>query len=310
MHAQSPAVRGGKMDASGEREDCSKAGDPCGFCKCGCGQQVFRDSRGRIRKYHTSCKKNSGPRLDWETRFTQSIENAPLCKCGCAEKVKTPFRDAADMRAHRGRSYPKFLLGHDKRPKGHGLKLNHLEQSAILGTLLGDGSISYPNKRSKNARLAWTHGECQAGWVYHKAAALWRLNPVVRFAPSAGYGETSVRMHTSCLPSISTIYSIVHDGTRKRVTREWLERLGDVGMAWWFCDDGHWSGTMFFHTEGYSEKENKLIADWIGQASIDHNQKGQPYIRVKKRRALEIMGEIKPHIPECMAYKIPVNHWD
>jgi hypothetical protein len=237
--------------------------------------------------------------LEGERHF--ELSGAPLCACGCGEH---PI-------IRRGK-YSRYLYGHDKHPAGWNLKLSANERQEILGTLLGDGSIGFPNKRSTNCRLAWTHGPDQAWWMGYKAQKLSRLGVKVRIAPNAGYGTTSIVGVSARLPCLTDIRSLVYGAhERKTVCQQWLDEIGERGLAWWYCDDGSYvprKRYATFHTEGYTLSENELIRDWFigrfGGAAIDENTKGHFYVRLNVKPTLKIFSAIERFVPPMFSYKI------
>lgn len=222
------------------------------------------------------------------------------CRCGCG---RLPTLDA-DGRPRR------FVRGHHRRSSAWGLVLASHEREAILGTLLGDSSIAYPNPHSVAPRLYFNHGGPQRGWAAHKASFLRRLLPRTRESVCGGYGETTISVATSCLPCLEPIHGLVVRDGRKRISREWLDGLGSVGLAWWIGDDGSASGgnSLILHTEGYPEEDVQIAADWFGErygpARISRS-KGKYfflYIGTEARRA--IYPTVGGHMPDCMGYKM------
>ena len=152
----------------------------------------------------------------------------------------------------------------------------------------------------------------QAEWVNHKAAMLSVVGATVKPAVNLGYGTHSLRMRTSCLPCIDDIASLALQEGRKVVTTKWLDQIGDLGLAWWYCDDGSKRGKIaVFHTEGYSGAENHLIRDWLsarfGRVSIADNCKGHLFIRMGVHSSERMWNVVRSHVPSCMAYKLGGN---
>src|SRR5215469_15032654 len=244
------------MDENGFGYGGFMPGDAAGLCGCGCGSELLVNKYGykpRVVFGHRTVRRSEET---WRKLYEDFVSSLPECGCGCGGIV-LPCCKTLDnfIKEHGSRAHPRFLKEHDKHPPGWNIGLSVGELRSILGTLLGDGSIILPNPRSKNYRLAWTHGPAQMAWVEHKAAALIRLGPVIRTAENRGYGKISIRMHTHCLPSITDIAKIVLVNGKKTVTISWLDQLGSEGLAWWYCDDGSLMARRYpvLHTQGYSE---------------------------------------------------------
>lgn len=190
------------------------------------------------------------------------------------------------------------------------LALSRRERQAILGTLLGDTSILVPNKRSKSPRLASNHSTVQYEWALHKARVLRRLRPVVEIVENKGYGAELVRFRSSCLPALCGIYDLVGAG-HKRVNPKWLDAIGRIGLAWWYCDDGNFqrkSGIVTFHTEGFSVYENRIMRSWFarryGDAKIYRHKRGYRVVVLPRVCAERMFRDIAAFVPKCMRYKL------
>ena len=282
------------------------------YCRCGCGAILRRNSAGKMPlwiKNHWTLPSRS--KVEWLHLLADKNSEAPFCKCGCGRKCFTQFK-YRKSKINGIKPFYAFLYGHDKRPQGWNLALSKEERQAILGTLLGDCSIGYPNKRSQTPRLATTHGLVQKEWAEHKVSFLARLNMQIETVENKGYGKWSVRFHSSCLPCLLEIESIVRCNGIKRVSREWLDQIGDLGLAWWFCDDGSAGkkgGTVSFHTEGYSEEENELIADWFidksGYGACPYaNGRGHWFVGLDRDASCWLIRHIRNYVPASMQYKM------
>jgi hypothetical protein len=244
--------------------------------------------------------------------FDEKLNAAPLCKCGCGQKVKSAYTTAEIWAKNKYQPfYRDFCDGHVKCTIDQTTELSSLENQAILGTLLGDTSIGYAHKNAREPRLSSTHGLIQKEWAEYKAAYLLRLGFSTRVIANAGYGEKSVCSASKCLPALREIYTITHPFTNKKtVTVKWLDQIGDIGLAWWFCDDGTACGrSVFFHTEGYSRHENHTIAQWfcdtIGKATVVNNHKKRLcFISISSSAQCALKRIIEPHVPDCMQYKL------
>jgi hypothetical protein len=207
----------------------------------------------------------------------------------------------------------RYILGHAARPAEYAVRLTEYEQQAVLGTLLGDASIGYPNKRSRTPRLATNHGGPQEAWSRYKAETLCRLGVRVDVVANPGFGEITVRSVSRCLPALVGVFDLVRpDGGDKRITPAWLDQLGGVGLAWWLCDDGSCSRDtgMSLHTEGYDRESVECAAAWLstkfGRVSINCGRTCGWYLGLN-RDCRDAMRElVYAHIPACMAYKCRV----
>jgi hypothetical protein len=236
-----------------------------------------------------------------------------MCKCGCGMLVK-PASDTLDRFIDRRgtKQYPKYKQGHDKQPnfKEYHFEPTEEELQAIMGTCLGDSSLILPHGRSKNYRLVANHGLVQKAWATYKADFLGRFKISVKVVKNGGYGDYTAAMQSRCLPSLTSIAQIIYDGRTKRISTEWLDSLGDIGLAWWFCDDGsNPNKRMSFslHTEGFNREDNELISKWFNDQGIHcrvGQYRGYYYLLFNTKGSLEFKKRINPYIPQCMQYKM------
>lgn len=274
-------------------------------CLCGCER---KPRAGHL--FAWGCKANATAE-QFRTVWTELHRTAPLCKCGCGRRVRLNFRNFdAWVRVGAQPLFNQYADGCTQCSSNQSLALSTLEKQAILGTLLGDSSICYPNPYSKSPRLSSTHGYCQKEWAEHKAAFLHRLNATTYICKNDGWGEQSIRTRTACNPSLIAIHDLVVSRKKKRVSREWLDAIGDIGLAWWICDDGSVTPTgLFLHTEGFSKRDNELIAEWfcdhIGKTTVVQNKRKKAYfISIASWTQIEVGRRVKPYIPDCMRYKL------
>lgn len=283
-------------------------------CKCGCGQWTYKGSDGGYRAYAKGCKRSTGGRSkeEWAKKFEDLKKNAPLCKCGCGQQV-TPICKTLDVYIRNGyNGYPKYIKAHQTRPKEHFNVLDSWEKSIIIGTLLGDSSLLYPHGKAQNPRLVFNHGKPQEEWSKYKASKLKKLSINITERPNPGYGEIWIRGCSKCLPCLKEIHDLMYIENKKNITREVLDILNPEGIAWWYCDDGHYNKNTrdsFFRTEGFSDSEQEVIKayfqDKYGKCSIYTNgERGHRYIRLSISATENMQKEISKYIPKSMQYKI------
>jgi hypothetical protein len=253
----------------------------------------------------------------------------PHCQCGCGEKLNIP-----PFLLQKGKGLKSIQSYWQRHPyrKSHGLWEKRTKQltdhsgrlstevfGLIYGTLLGDGSIVYPNSHSRFPRLVWTHSQQQQPWMEYKATRLACLRPSCYSTANAGYGTTSICGRTICHPDLVAVFHLVRgSGENKTVTQDWLSRITPEGLAWWYMDDGslslspQGSPQIQFHTEGYSIRENHLIADWL--AALGYVAKVRSYTRSRSAKryfyislgaqsARKLLVDLQPFSIPAMDYK-------
>lgn len=153
--------------------------------------------------------------------------------------------------------------------------LTELQRQVILGSLLGDMSISMGYGK-RNPRLDILHSTKQTEYVMWKYDVLENL---VGTKPSviseltdfgSGYSKINYKMrfNTRLLPCLLPIYSLVRGDGNKYISKSWLDEIVDpIGLAVWYMDDG--SSTDKYHISFalglISPKECSVLQDWMLQ---------------------------------------------
>ena len=194
--------------------------------------------------------------------------------------------------------------------------INVKTEQVLLGSLLGDGRLHMP-PRGITPHYKEMHSLSQKEYLIWKNRFL---------KGKIGIGESPIHLATGkkykyCLLWTRTrsdflfYYNIAYRNGRKRVTKELLDRIGPLGLAVWFMDDGSLKYSTLsgkLSTEGFSYSENKLIVNWFKERwdiypSINRDkEKYNIYfnsVEIKKFLLL-----IRKFVPECMIYKLGPLH--
>lgn len=291
-------------------------------CACGCGNLTDGFSqKGEPR----ICVPEHGGKLadlstrmvDWEKRLKEVNEKAPLCACGCGEKI---YRTLEQVQYYS--KIPKYISGHSSR-KACVNEMTSFERSVIYGTLLGDNSIGVPTTGS--ARISFTHGSTQKEYAYHKREVLKRFACTLKEGVSKGYkkGSLSYRGCTSSMPILDGVFDNVTVDGVKRVNERWLSFIDDVALAYWFMDDGsvqrckrgRSKGEAYnsaLHTEGFSYDENLLLKNLLLQnfGVESHIKKSRVYfyLYMDRSNTQTLLRLIEPHLHKSMRYKGLIWH--
>ncbi len=318
----------------GSRRGPKKRNEDTVPCACGCGTLIFQfGTDGRPRRYargHQFKNNTYGQKPYSLERILEQVEPLrPFCQCGCGEKLAIP--EFLQQKGRGLRSIQSYWQKHPNK-KFHGnwtLRTEHFIRQSdplsietlglIYGTLLGDGSITYPNQHSRFPRLAWTHGDQQQAWMEYKASRLASLQPRVYTATNPGFGERSVCCYTTCHPDLVNVFEQVKDRAgRKSVSASWLAQISPEGLAWWYMDDGslslspQGSPQIQFHTEGYSSAENHLIAEWLTSLGYSakvrfytrgHSDNRYDYVAMGAKAARNLLANLRPFAIPSMDYK-------
>lgn len=197
--------------------------------------------------------------------------------------------------------------------------LTTIEEQVILGTLLGDGSCSYYQEqdKSRDKGIRFCHSKKQEEYVKFKASLLQRLGGQVKNIVSLNsYGAEKTIYQSFVNPGISLCYNIAYKNYHKEISYEWLQRLGWLGFAIWYMDDGSLqtgckNNSIHLHTEGFTKDEVELICKFYsdkGYKSYVQHYKKYYIINFSTEASELIWREIRKFIPECMQYKLPERH--
>jgi recombination protein RecA len=114
-------------------------------------------------------------------------------------------------------------------------RLSSLQWEVLLGSLMGDGSLS-PTRSGHGARFRWGHGAAQAAY------ADWKASLFANVGTSRTTGANGAVFHDMPpLPELAGLRRAVYLAGKKVLSEEYLKRLTPLSLALWYMDDGHLS---------------------------------------------------------------------
>jgi hypothetical protein len=211
----------------------------------------------------------------------------------------------------------------------------HHVKMILLGTLLGDGSLSI-QKNYANARFQMRHSSMQKKWFDWKSEALASLgtNKAIHFQKPDGFQRSRPANHppnepwgkwhfqTRALPELTKIYDVVRKGKKKNVQRSWLNHLDARALMVWWCDDGGLTSKLkkgHISTHGFTLGEIKILSKYLKVVwNLDniigkvHKKNVEYYvIRLNTTNLKKLIRLIAPFIPVAsMVYKLCVGYVD
>jgi len=222
----------------------------------------------------------------------------------------------------------------------YGKSFSYIQKQLLYGSLLGDMCIQRNVSQSKKgifvssnktcrARVKMVHGQSQIDYLEFKKDILSdNISFSRRDFVHSGFGgdRKPMRSYISKTSSaLSEIFETVINTNNKRptktISRAWLDKLDDIGIAIWFCDDGsvqkykvisgEYRPVVYFHTQGFSKKENEIICDWFLSKgiyaktySVYKNNRYLYYIALSTDSSVKLLERISPYIHPSMRYKI------
>lgn len=207
--------------------------------------------------------------------------------------------------------------------------IDDTQKQVILGTLLGDGSITnYERFRNgKRTQITFMQSSGHSSYFFFKARVFSDLVASVQKRKSSWnkvpmwYGYLS---SNPVLMNYLTKLGMVDSKVSKRVIPKGLfEQVTPIALAIWYCDDGsinaRGAGAQL-STHGFTEEENyRIVSEMQEKWGIEiHVYKDK---RVRKRcedkgnflcifsdSAEKFFNLIYPYVPIEMGYKLPVEY--
>lgn len=186
-------------------------------------------------------------------------------------------------------------------------KLTTDQESIILGSVLGDGSVG---KSSGGCRLRMANGIKQLPYLNWK---IQHLQNIVRQKPYMGIsgytGKKSIcYVNSRVTPRMNHLYNI----TNTTVLKKALTDLTPLALAIWFCDDGAnmCNASYSLSTHAYDLDGQKAICDTLAkkfgiQAKIaKDNRINKYYLRFNKDDMHKINKVIHKYVIPDMQYKL------
>jgi len=187
------------------------------------------------------------------------------------------------------------------------------QRELVVGSTLGDGSVILGAKR-KTSYFKVAHCEKQKDYLMWKKEVLGNfVNTITKNADKRGnsimYGFATISHQ-----ELNYFRKLFYDNNKKIIKDEIGLHLTPLGLAVWFMDDGTLSGTCNYKlaTDGFSREDNYKLAN-ILKINFDLNAKVLEYERrnqkyyylfFNKRNSINMTEIIKPHMVDCMKYKL------
>lgn len=199
-----------------------------------------------------------------------------------------------------------------KSIKSKELNLTKEQLEVLYGSLLGDMCLS---TTSKLHRVSINHGGSQEEYFDYKCKIfnnlLGKVNKTPRYDKRTQkyYNRYSVRLLTH--PVFEEIYNKLYIDGVKTITKDYLSKLTDRSLAFWFMDDGCNSGTLA--TNCFSKEECELIQEWLFnkysiKTTLQKASNNQFVIYIRRESRPIFYAIVYPYFIPSMLYKI--NNWN
>jgi hypothetical protein len=192
------------------------------------------------------------------------------------------------------------------------------QMQIIRGTLLGDGYLSFPAKRSSTACLEVTHSLKQKeyiDWLMNE------LNPFIcntttrhlepRFIVDHYIDEVhSLRFRTISHPMLNPLMKEYYPNGKKVLSKQCLDQLEPLGLAVWYMDDG----IKYNHNvleialgecgQQVADEISQWFNDKFSMQTTNRYTRGGFRVHMRTKDSKTFASIIKPHILPSMTYKI------
>lgn len=193
-------------------------------------------------------------------------------------------------------------------------KLSYKQEQMILGSLLGDMSLTKPEtNRSINSRLAIVHSIKQEEYFMDKVKILDEFMGAYRLEvpePDKRTGKVykTWRGNSKAHKVFTDIYNILYSNEVKTVTKEYLNMItSPVALAYWFMDDGCVDGTIatnFFPLEECELLAKWMYSKWKVKCTIHKANNNQYTIYILAESRIHFKELIFPYMVSSMYYKL------
>jgi recombination protein RecA len=179
--------------------------------------------------------------------------------------------------------------------------ITHEQEQVIIGSVLGDGYIS-----GRYLRLEMGHGLKQYEYLKWKNSILCNLTHY----SVPGKNDKSCWVTTKCFQEIKKYRKMFYD-EHKKIPDYAIEKIGPLGLAVWYMDDGSFNGSRaIICCESFEPSSNLLIQKVIMKKfgiKFLHSKSDNRLFLSKYSEIKKFFDLIEPHIHSTMKYKVALK---
>jgi recombination protein RecA len=211
------------------------------------------------------------------------------------------------------------LVAGDRVMIAESRRLHRQQWQVILGSLMGDGSLS-PNRRDRSGvRFRLGHGAAQAAYLDWKVSLLGNIAHSRRTDPRG-----AVFADFTPLPELDELHRAVYLGGHKHLSWDYLKALTPLALAVWYMDDGSFtvrskglqqrteggSGRIEICVEAMSEGSRERLVEHLRDAYgldvklIARGARGISVLQFSTAATAAFQQLVAPYVPEAMEYKL------
>lgn len=235
----------------------------------------------------------------------------------CSERMKLLNKTnnpSKNQKIHEETTKNRILKRLDKYKN---LKINENTHQILLGSLLGDGSLSI---QKWSPRFTESHCMEQKDYLEWKSNYLERDN-IPLYKRRVIYKQNGKRINypmwhieSKYIPQLFYYHYLFYSNKKKEINWKILQQLEPLGLAVWYMDDGslytkRGTNEISIATHCFPKEQLESVKYWIKfRWNIDITiRPSDNTIYIKANSIQKFINLIKPYVPKCMKYKIKIN---
>jgi len=191
------------------------------------------------------------------------------------------------------------------------IPLTKKQREFIVGTLLGDGSLT---KSGKFKRLRMGHSIKQLDYLLWKKDIIGNLSNNIYKQIQSSRNSTIIHCSSIGHQDFNFFYKLFYDNGKKIIRNDLIHYITPFALAVWYMDDGSAKPyCMKICTEGFTKKENEILQYIIFTnfkircKVCEYNKRGKKYyyLSFNKNNSIKLCELISEYIIDSMKYKLP-----
>jgi len=189
--------------------------------------------------------------------------------------------------------------------------VSEAQRQVLLGSLLGDGTLSGRDTPNTCPHYAESHSDRQTGYLTWKARALANFGVKMQsdMVKVKGADHRVIRLRTRAVPEFVGWRELFYQNGAKRIRSEVLSRLDDLGVAVWVMDDGNLKAdartqtprpTLRLYTCAFDSEDHERIISFFTEhygitprvMRIDDN----PYLSFGVEETSKLLMRLAPYL--------------
>jgi superfamily II DNA or RNA helicase len=202
-----------------------------------------------------------------------------------------------------------LILGYDSSSSSNsgGPILSYDQEQIILGSYLGDGSIT---KHGKRVRLRVNHSIKQSSYCEFKAKM---LDSKIKFYKNNGFTKNNGLEIDAVRFCTKTFFSKLSFSEKKKINQDIINNMDWMAIAIWFMDDGHRSEkSARIHTNSFSYEEVEMLCQKLTTMGVENkiaterksDGRNWPIITISTDGFDFFSKKIAQYVHPSMAYKV------